>query len=143
MKANITIKAHIYLIMAALAIFGLCSCLSVQGPGNTHNSRNSLNWEGVYSGTIPSASGPGIAVRLTLNQDQSFELRYEYLDRSGSPFVSTGSFQWNETGSIIILDISNAPPYYMVVENKLIQLDMSGALISGNLADNYVLNKEF
>jgi uncharacterized lipoprotein NlpE involved in copper resistance len=103
---------------------------------------NSLDWNGVYTGTIPSASGPGIDVRLKLNDDQSFELNYKYLDRPDSPFNWTGSFKWDDTGSIITLDITDVPPHYRVGENKLIQLDMNGKQITGALADNYVLKKE-
>jgi uncharacterized lipoprotein NlpE involved in copper resistance len=134
-------KAFI-IFLAALVVFGLGSCLSNKGFDKDHNARNSLDWEGVYTGTIPSASGPGIDVRLKLNRDQTFELNYKYLDRPGSPFNWTGSFQWDDTGSIITLNVKDVPPHYKVGENKLIQLDMSGKQISGNLADNYVLKKE-
>ena len=132
----------IFFLMAVLAIFGLASCLSNQGSDNAHNSKNSLDWEGVYAGTIPSASGSGINVRLRLNRDQSFALSYEYVGRSGGPLNSTGSFKWDDTGNIINLGIADTPSYYKVAENKLIQLDMKGKPISGNLADNYVLKKE-
>jgi uncharacterized lipoprotein NlpE involved in copper resistance len=134
-------KAFI-IFLTVLVIFGLSSCLSNKGVDKDHNARNSLDWTGVYTGTIPSASGPGIDVRLKLNKDQSFELNYRYLDRPGSPFNWTGSFKWDDTGSIITLDITDAPPLYKVAENMLIQLDMNGKQISGNMADNYVLKKE-
>jgi copper homeostasis protein (lipoprotein) len=131
------------LLLASLVIPGLGSCLSNRGLNDTHNSRNSLDWEGVYTGTIPSASGSGIDVRLKLNTDQSFELGYEYIGRSDSTFNRTGSFQWDKKESIIILKIDDdVPPYYKVAENMLIQLDMKGKTISGNMAENYVLKKE-
>jgi uncharacterized lipoprotein NlpE involved in copper resistance len=97
---------------------------------------------GVYTGTIPSASGPGIDVRLKFNDDQNFELNYKYPDRPGSPFNWTGSFKWDDEGEIITLNITDAPPHYRVVPNRLIQLDMNGKRISGKLADSYVLKKE-
>jgi uncharacterized lipoprotein NlpE involved in copper resistance len=134
-------KAFI-IFLAALVIFGLGSCLSNKGVDKDHNARNSLDWAGVYTGTTPSASGSGIDVRLRLNNDQSFELNYKYLDRPDSTFNWTGSFKWDDTGSIITLDITDAPPHYKVTENMLIQLDMNRKQISGNLADNYVLKKE-
>jgi uncharacterized lipoprotein NlpE involved in copper resistance len=131
----------IFLLMGAVVICGLSSCLPKRGIVDTHNSKISLDWEGVYTGTIPSASGPGIDVRLKLNMDQSFELTYEYLDRDNEPFNWTGSFQWDDTGNIITLGIEDVPSYYKVAENKLIQLDMEGEPISGELADNYELKK--
>jgi uncharacterized lipoprotein NlpE involved in copper resistance len=131
------------LLMGVLVVFGLGSCLSNKGyEDKDHNARNSLDWNGVYTGTIPSASGPGIDVRMKLNNDQSYELNYKYLDRPDDPFNWTGSFKWDDTGSVITLDISDAPPHYRVASNKLIQLDMNAKQISGKLADNYVLTKE-
>jgi uncharacterized lipoprotein NlpE involved in copper resistance len=131
-----------FLLMAILVISGLGSCLSNRGINDSHNSKNSLDWEGVYTGTVPSASGPGINVRLRLNRDESFALWYEYLDRPNSTFSWTGSFKWDKSGNIITLKINDVPPYYKVEEDKLIQLDMKGKPISSNLADNYVLKKE-
>ena len=130
-----------FLILAVLVVFGFGSCASSSAVDDAHNSRNSLDWEGVYTGTIPAADCPGINVRLTLNKDQSFVLLYEYIDRPDSNNNSTGSFKWDKKGNIVILDIKNTPPYYKVAENKLIQLDMKGKPISGDLADNYVLKK--
>jgi uncharacterized lipoprotein NlpE involved in copper resistance len=130
----------IFLLVTALIISGFGACLSYQ---ESHNSKNSLDWAGVYTGTIPSASGTGINVRLMLNRDQSFALRYEYLDRPSNAYNWTGSFQWDDKGNTVILNINDeVPPYYKVAENKLIQLDMKGKQITGNLADNYVLKKE-
>jgi len=124
-------KAFIFILMAVLTIFGLGSCLA----------KTSLDWAGVYTGTIPSAGGSGIDVRLKINKDETFELSYKYLDRPPeNSFISTGSFKWDD-GNNITLDIKDTPSHYKVAKNKLIQLDMSGKPITGNLADNYVLTK--
>ena len=135
-------KSLVILFMVALLTFGLASCVSTSGINDTHNSRNSLDWAGVYNGTIPAADGPGINVSLSLNQDESFILQYEYLERSNNQYISTGSFTWDKKGNIIDLKIKDPPPYYKVEENRLIQLDMNGKPITGNFADNYVLTKE-
>jgi copper homeostasis protein (lipoprotein) len=130
------------ILMAALAIFGLGFCLSNKGAVDSHISKNSLDWAGVYTGTIPAASASGINVRLQLNKDNTYELTYDYIDRPGNSFTNTGSFKWNDTGDIINLGIAETPSYYQTAKNKLIQLDMEGKLITGKLADNYVLTKE-
>ena len=127
-------------LAAILIISGLGSCATID---DAHNSKNSLDWAGVYTGTIPSASGTGINVRLRLNTDQSFILQHEYLDRPNSQYNYTGSFKWDKKGNVIILTVKKeVPPYYKVVENALIQLDMKGKPITGDLADDYVLRKE-
>jgi uncharacterized lipoprotein NlpE involved in copper resistance len=130
----------VFIVMLLTAVLGLGSCLSNRA-SDIHNSRISLDWAGLYTGTIPSASHPGIDVRLTLNTDQSYELNYVYLDRPDGSFTWKGSFQWDEKGSIIKLDINEAPPYYKVEQDKLIQLDMKGKPIKSRQPDNYVLNK--
>jgi uncharacterized lipoprotein NlpE involved in copper resistance len=108
-----------------------------------HGSRNSLNWDGVYAGTIPSASGSGIEVTITLRQDSTYVLRYHYVGRQGSgDFTTAGTFEWDEAGGVITLDARDIPPHYRVGENRLIQLDMAGQPITGMLADDYVLEKQ-
>jgi len=105
------------------------------------NSRSKLDWDGVYTGIIPSASGSGIQVRIVLNKDNSFVMQYYYIDRDGADFTQSGTFSWNEDGSVITLDTESIPPYYQVGENFLRQLDLQGNIITGNLAENYVLGK--
>ena len=129
-------KALVFLLMAAIAISGLGSCLS------NRNSKTSLDWAGVYTGTIPAADGEGINVRMKINKDNTYELTYEYIGKPANTFTNTGSFKWNDTGDIINLGIADTPSYYKVAENKLIQLDMEGKPITGKLADNYALTKE-
>jgi len=128
-------KAFVFLLMAV--IFGLGSCLSNKGAPKT-----SLDWAGVYTGTIPAADAEGINVRMKLSKDSTYELTYEYIGKSANPVTNTGSFTWNDTGDTINLGIAETPSYYKVGENKLIQLDMAGKPITGNFADMYVLTKQ-
>jgi uncharacterized lipoprotein NlpE involved in copper resistance len=135
-------KFIVFLLMAALILFGLGSCRSSQKVVDVHNAEVSLDWAGVYTGTIPSASGSGINVRMKLSKDNTYELTYEYIGKPDGTFTWTGSFKWDDTGNIIHIEIADAPGFYKAAENKLIQLDMEGKPITGNLADNYILNKE-
>ena len=134
----------VFIVFSFVAVLGLVSCLSNKGPDNAHNSKNSLDWAGVYTGTIPAADGKGIDVRLRLNADQTYTLSYDYIDRPNSQFEGKGSFKWDNKGSTVILNLNekDMPPYYKVVENALVQLDMKGKQIKGSLADNYILKKE-
>jgi uncharacterized lipoprotein NlpE involved in copper resistance len=139
MKKNIHFCS---IFWTALLLFSLNACRSTQSTHvDTHNSRISVDWEGVYAGIIPAADGPGIDVHIALNFDETFELHYEYLDKPGHGFTAKGAFSWDDTGNFITLDIRGVPPYYKVGENLLIQLDMEGRTITGKLADNYVLRK--
>ena len=132
---------------AGIVLLLLCSCGSKNSGAKNeaidaaHNSRNSLNWAGVYKGQIPAADAPGIDVVFTLNEDGTYEVIYHYVDRGDNSFIFAGNFEWDDAGRVIILDSGELPPYYTVGENMLIQMDMSGQEITGELAENYVLRK--
>jgi uncharacterized lipoprotein NlpE involved in copper resistance len=107
-----------------------------------HNARNSLNWEGLYTGVIPAASGPGIEVHITLRGDLTYTASYRYLEQEDADFTVEGRFAWDAAGLVITLDTKDIPPYYRVGEERLIQLDMTGEPITGMPADTYVLSKQ-
>ena len=125
-------------IVCAL-VMGACAS---GAPGTVHNSRNSLDWAGTYVGHTPSASGMGIDVRLTLTRDGTYVLQQHYVGRDDPDFRSTGSFTWDSAGRVITLSYGNGSPHYQVGENMLRQLDMAGRIITGNLAEMYILRKE-
>jgi uncharacterized lipoprotein NlpE involved in copper resistance len=110
----------------------------------THTSQNTLDWNGTYKGVVPCADCEGIETTLILNADNTYQMRTRYLGKPGDKsFETTGTFSWNAGGNTIILaGVENAPGQYFVGENQLIQLDMSGARITGNLADKYILTKQ-
>ena len=128
-----------FILMAAIAILALGSCLSTQGSGKDNNAKNSIDWVGVYEGTIPAADCDGIEVSIELFKDQTFEMSYKYIDKSPEPILWKGKFTWDNTGNVVIFDTKDGPNYYKIAENKLIQLDMKGKPIKGKLADNYIL----
>jgi uncharacterized lipoprotein NlpE involved in copper resistance len=135
-------KKTFLVFVAVLSFFGLGACGSTgKAIDAAHNSRNSVNWAGVYRGVIPAADGPGINVGITLGNDGTYSIGYQYIDRGEEVFTKNGTFQWNDAGSAIILDVKDMSPHYQVGENILIQLDMNGKKITGALADNYVLKK--
>ncbi|GMO55775.1 MAG: copper resistance protein NlpE N-terminal domain-containing protein [Termitinemataceae bacterium] len=135
-----------FLVLAAFSLLGFGSCKAKEEAKSVvidaaHNSRNSLDWAGVYRGELPSASGSGINVEITLNNDGTYSISYQYIDRGDELFTENGTFQWNDAGGAIKLDTNDMPPHYQVGEDTLIQLDLSGEKITGPLADSYVLKK--
>ena len=118
-----------------------------------HNAQNSLDWSGYYQGILPAATGMGIQVELSINHDGWFIFTSDYLVGdmqipeighfvwSEQAVVESGTFEWDETGSIITLDISDRPPHFFVGEGTLTQLDMQGNPIEGEFADQYVLTQ--
>ena len=108
-----------------------------------HNSRNSLDWAGTYTGIIPCADCEGIKIQLTLNDDETYEISYLYIGKSDMPYVFSGTFTWDDTGSKIILprEDFDFPISYQVGEGKLFQLDLDGNPITGEFAEMYILTK--
>jgi uncharacterized lipoprotein NlpE involved in copper resistance len=143
-------RKFIFVVSIASLVLSLGACGSKNDSKNqeatvvtdaAHNSQNSLNWDGVYTGTIPCADCEGIQVQITLNLDETYQMTYHYIAKDEATYDYTGTFKWNDDGSIITLDNSEVPRFYKVGENKLTQLDMEGNEITGGLADNYILTK--
>jgi uncharacterized lipoprotein NlpE involved in copper resistance len=108
-----------------------------------HNSQNSLDWQGIYKGILPCADCEGIETTITLNTDDTFSLTTKYLGKGdGKVFEVNGNFTWYNTNGIVFLNgIKERAYLYKVGENTLIQLDMKGYPIKGQLANKYILKK--
>lgn len=133
-------------VLAALALAG-CSWVPYPWPGRDaapadgHNSRIALDWAGTYQALLPCADCEAILTTLVLTQDGNFELKRLFVGEDGLLFDDRGSFSWSEDGARIRLDIGDAPTDYLVQENQLVQLDMRGERITGNLAERYILHR--
>jgi len=133
--------------VAVLAIFGLGAIHPIRAESNNNREapdfripRISLDWSGPYTGII-SGGGRLIGALLYLNSDNTFELSYSYEDTLDRILFARGKFEWDKTESNITLDVKNFPPYYMVGENKLTQLDSKGNAIIDIQLENYALEK--
>lgn len=110
--------------------------------GDGHNSRISVDWNGIYKGTIPCADCEGIQTELTLMEDGSFERNTTYLGKDGETHNEKGNFTWDDSGSNVTLALEDGKTQeYKVGENMLFHLDREGNRITGDLADNYILTK--
>lgn len=111
---------------------------------NAHNSMNSLDWEGTYTGTLPCASCEGIETELVLNYDNTYKLVRNYLGGNDAlEEEESGTFTWTEDGSTVILNNkSDSANHYKVGEGMIWLLDSDGNQVSGELADHYILKKK-
>jgi len=119
--------------VAALLLLNVLSCAT-----KTH-------WAGVYTGVIPSASGEGIDVKVTLNANETYKVEYRYIGQSDEVFTNAGKFTWNPERNIVIMpnEREDLPPsYYKLGEKALIHLDIEGNIITGELAHSYILKKQ-
>ena len=118
--------------IAAALVIPLAACMprheaGAPVPDPAHNSRNALDWAGVYEGVTPCADCPGIRLRLTLQPDGRFELRTQYLDRQVEPRIASGRFSWNAAGNTITLDAAGQGQQFRVGEGRLLQLNRDGS----------------
>jgi heat shock protein HslJ len=130
-------------------LIGMVSCKSQPkeaSPGSealatADNSRNVLDWDGLYSGILPCADCGGIQTSLELSRDNTYKLKQVYLGKEENRFDGSGKFEWNKNGNIITLDNGEGMNQYLVGEQELIMLDTEGNRITGEGAGNYVLAK--
>lgn len=102
----------------------------------------SLDLAGIYEGILPCADCEGIHTLLQLNNDLTYSMKTKYLGKGDQIFESSGNFSWDKDGRIITLNNKSlGTKYYWVGENKVTQLDLNGNLITGELAEKYVLRK--
>ncbi|WP_294082682.1 copper resistance protein NlpE N-terminal domain-containing protein [Proteiniphilum sp. UBA5384] len=149
-------KKSIILTLACIAIVSFSACNTGKRSNTTkngtevadaaHNSRNSLDWTGVYKGTLPCADCEGIQEEIRLNEDQTYEMVMTYLGKGDNRFTDNGRFEWDEAGSRIKLTSAtssgDADRWFKVGENQLIALDIEGNPIESTLpADTYLFHK--
>jgi copper homeostasis protein (lipoprotein) len=137
-------KLITYFIPLSLLALFVVSCTPSSDSEITHpdmhTSSVSLDWQGMYQGVVPCANCDGIQTSLTLKNDMQYVLYRVYLGESDSMFTSTGSFEWDETGNVVVLTgIDDGSSRYKVVEGAIVQLDIEGKEITGNIASNYRL----
>lgn len=112
-----------------------------KGIEDEHSARNSLDYQGTYTGKIPAADAPGINVVITLS-DSTYVKIMEFEGKKDSKSEYKGKYEWNKAGNTItLLGTEREPDQFFVGENTLIMLDMEGKRITGDLAEHYILNK--
>ncbi len=146
-----TMNRNFLLLMLMVAVTGFISCNRTTNMTDSSepasigdNSRNAIDWEGTYRGTIPCADCEGIETEISLTYEETYVIKTKYLGKDSQVFISEGRFEWNELGSSIALDSKSAhaePLKFLVGENRLFQLDVQGNRITGPLAEHYILEK--
>ncbi|MCL1850765.1 MAG: copper resistance protein NlpE [Bacteroidetes bacterium] len=143
-------KKIVFILSIACLLLSLSACKSCGGSSEQNqiatgdNSQTCLDWEGTYSGILPCADCEGIETNLILKMDNTYQISWKYMGKDDEIYTHEGTFVWDATGNIITLenmDVEEYPTMYKVCENYLLQLDLSGNVITGELADKYILTK--
>ena len=141
---------HISLLSAVSLVLFACQTPSASDntpsdlPDPAHNSKNSLDWSGTYSGVLPSEGGQALRTTITLHSDGTyiFDKQVENTGEPENAAVQVGELTWQADGSRIVLEkLNGGSPNYLVGENQLIQLDQNGERITGEMADKFTLQR--
>lgn len=97
----------------------------------------SANLAGLYTGNLPCVDCEGISTILELHKDKSYILRYSYEGKSDDQFVKEGG--WSVKKNTLSLD--GVDYQYKINPDYLIQLDLAGNEITGDLAQQYQLSR--
>ncbi len=99
-----------------------------------------------YVGTLPCADCEGIDVSLQLNKDSDYILNYVYkgnnVDSTNSGYKDTGNWSIHGNDTLYLTSSKGGVTKYIKSGTDLVQLDGTGARITGPLADNYILHKK-
>jgi copper homeostasis protein (lipoprotein) len=106
------------------------------------NAQNSLDVVGTYKGVLPCADCEGMETMIELKSDSTYSRVIKYLGKKENSFTAPGKWTWVNGSTISLRSIKEGPNQYFVAEGKLIQLDMSGNRITGDLATKYELKKQ-
>jgi len=113
---------------------------------DAHNSRNSLDWEGSYSGVLPCEECVGIETFLKINRDHTYTATQRFVDTSdvvSEEIISEGSFFWNEEGSSISFEnLQGEISTFRVNELFLTPLNKNGIEIRPEPGNNFKLLKQ-
>lgn len=139
-------KNYVFALFFTTIAFSFSACKTLNNVADpAHNSRNAVDWQGVYTGVLPCADCEGIQTVLRLDSNGKYKLETSYAGKSEKTDIQEGSFSWDKTGGRITLnDLDKAiyPIYYLVGENQLVQLNAEGKPIMSDLASKYILKKE-
>ena len=146
-KIKKPMKTTLFIFMFLSLLFSSCNFSAKKNNNDesaAHNSKNSLDWAGIYSGTLPCADCAGMQTVVYLKMDGSFVMNVKHLGASDESVGTAGIVEWNKEGNTITLngnDENASSSKYFVGEGELSYLDANGKLFSGDLADKYILRK--
>ncbi|MGV4413448.1 copper resistance protein NlpE N-terminal domain-containing protein [Chryseobacterium sp. T1] len=152
MIPQMTLKSLKTIGLASLFMLSFTSCKMTNTNNNSvksdiadaHNAKNSLDYDGMYQGTLPCADCEGKKTIIYINQDNTYVLKQDYLGKKAS-IEEKGNYVWDKNDNQFTLQPSDSKGQalkFFVGENTLTMLDTSGKKITGSLADHYVLSKD-
>jgi uncharacterized lipoprotein NlpE involved in copper resistance len=108
---------------------------------DTHSSKNSLDYTGVYEGEFPCEDCDYIAYKVLLREDKTFYTKYVYVGKDDNIISEEGSYYWSDDGKVIILKSKKQATKFKVGEKILEMLSQGDMKIKPALREKYFLYK--
>lgn len=124
------------LFIFTVSAFVFISCINKKST-TTFDEASRVSLIGIYKGDLPCVDCDAISTVLHLGRDNSYKLTYVYEGKSNDAFTKEGS--WTVNKNYLVL---NGVDYkYKIEPDYLVQLDLAGQVIKGDLAEKYQLEK--
>lgn len=142
LNVNNHMRLFVY-ISSLLVIIGIAlSCVNNQKTVAAKDKAESMetlsvNLAGLYSGNLPCVDCESINTILELHKDKTYVLRYIYEGKSNDEFIKEGDWAVNKN----MLTLDGVDYKYKINADYLIQLDLAGNEIKGDLAEQYQLSR--
>lgn len=108
-----------------------------------HNESKDNIIFGSYTGTFPCADCGGKDVFLTIDEDGTYCLKYQYQDKNEPLVEENGTYSiLDGTLIVTVTPSSGEKTYYKFTNGNLMLSDSLGTLNDGELAEFYVLKKK-
>lgn len=108
-----------FVTMAAVC-FSACKTNNTVADG-AHNSRNSLDWAGIYRGSVALADKKEQLTVISLESDLTYRLQSAVTDEYDKATDTKGTFEWSKSGGDITLkDANGKSVVYQVGERRLV-----------------------
>ncbi|WP_311514705.1 copper resistance protein NlpE [Oligella urethralis] len=93
--------------------------------------------QGLWVGTVPCASCPGIDVKLTLNADGTFTMNESYRESADGEFSTSGTASYTATNGVLTLTTAdNESRHLLLKDGQLLYIDAEG-----NARADYMLKR--
>ncbi|WP_299142879.1 copper resistance protein NlpE [uncultured Vibrio sp.] len=102
-----------------------------------HNARTSLDWNGIYQGTVPCEDCSGTDLLLELKIDGQYLLGRSYVDKMSTTVMEEGSINWNDAGNTVQV----GEYHFFVAENQLFLVSKDELRMMDEEGNPYALAK--
>lgn len=127
--------------MIFMAISALCmsACKTRGASVGVGQSDAKEELTGVFAGTLPCASCPGIQTKIELLPEGTYTMQTVYIDQTEGTFTHSGKFEWDASNRVITFD--NELVAQCLLEGNTLSVLVDGKKHTGPIADHYVLTK--